>query len=121
MGCNIAIPHGKPEHVNRCQILVIRLDKPIEWGERMADMIFLLAINFDSVNTTKAFFHDFTKLLNENGATDRLRRLLHLMSFVQLSGKSWGGTEYHINTKLHQRWCNFAFWGILKNSYRTVQ
>ena len=31
------------------------------------------------------------------------------MSFVQLSGKSWGGTEYHINTKLHQRWCNFAF------------
>lgn len=73
VGCNIAIPHGEPEHVNRCQILVIRLDKPIEWGERMADMIFLLAINFDSVNTTKAFFHDFTKLLNENGATDRLR------------------------------------------------
>lgn len=73
VGCNIAIPHGKPEHVNRCQILVIHLDKPIEWGERMADMIFLLAINFDSVNTTKAFFHDFTKLLNENGATDRLR------------------------------------------------
>lgn len=73
VGCNIAIPHGKPEHVNRCQILVIRLDKPIECGERMADMIFLLAINFDSVNTTKAFFHDFTKLLNENGATDRLR------------------------------------------------
>lgn len=73
VGCNIAIPHGKPEHVNRCQILVIRLDKPIEWGERMADMIFLLAINFDSVNTTKAFFHDFTKLLKENGATDRLR------------------------------------------------
>lgn len=73
VGCNIAIPHGKPEHVNCCQILVIRLDKPIEWGERMADMIFLLAINFDSVNTTKAFFHDFTKLLNENGATDRLR------------------------------------------------
>lgn len=73
VGCNIAIPHGKPEHVNHCQILVIRLDKPIEWGERMADMIFLLAINFDSVNTTKAFFHDFTKLLNENGATDRLR------------------------------------------------
>lgn len=73
VGCNIAIPHGKPEHVNSCQILVIRLDKPIEWGERMADMIFLLAINFDSVNTTKAFFHDFTKLLNENGATDRLR------------------------------------------------
>ena len=73
VGCNIAIPHGKPEHVNRCQILVIRLDKPIEWGERMADIIFLLAINFDSVNTTKAFFHDFTKLLNENGATDRLR------------------------------------------------
>ena len=73
VGCNIAIPHGKPEHVNRCQILVIRLDKPIEWGERMADMIFLLAINFDSVNTTKAFFHDFTKLLNENGATGRLR------------------------------------------------
>ena len=73
VGCNIAIPHGKPEHVNHNQILVIRLEKPIEWGERMADMIFMLAITFDSVNTTKAFFHDFTKLLNEHGARERLR------------------------------------------------
>ena len=73
VGCNIAIPHGKPEHVNRCQILVVRLEQPIEWGERMVDMIFMLAINFDSVNTTKAFFHDFTKLLNEHGARERLR------------------------------------------------
>lgn len=73
VGCNIAIPHGKPEHVKRCQILVVRLEQPIEWGERMADMIFMLAINFDSVNTTKAFFHDFTKLLNEHGARERLR------------------------------------------------
>ena len=72
VGCNIAIPHGKPEHVNRCQILVVRLEQPIEWGERMADMIFMLAIKFDSVNTTKAFFHDFTKLLNEHGARERL-------------------------------------------------
>lgn len=73
VGCNIAIPHGKPEHVNESQILVMRLEHPLDWGESTADMIFLLAINFDSVNTTKAFFHDFTKLLNENGAVDRLR------------------------------------------------
>ena len=90
VGCNIAIPHGKPEHVNRCQILVIRLDKPIEWGERMADMIFLLAINFDSVNTTKAFFHDFTKLLNENGATDRLREAASPHEFCAAIRKELG-------------------------------
>ena len=69
----VTIPHEKRKHITRANILVFNPIKPIEWGERMADMIFLLAINFDSVNTTKAFFHDFTKLLNENGATDRLR------------------------------------------------
>lgn len=91
VGCNIAIPHGKPEHVNCCKILVVRLEQPIEWGERMVDMIFMLAINFDSVNTTKAFFHDFTKLLNEHTVRDKLRvaKTPHELNLAIRSETGW--------------------------------
>ena len=33
VGCRIAIPHGKPEHVLEPKIAVIRLENPIEWGK----------------------------------------------------------------------------------------
>lgn len=91
VGCNIAIPHGKPEHVNCCKILVVRLEQPIEWGERMVDMIFMLAINFDSVNTTKAFFHDFTKILNEHTVRDKLRvaKTPHELNLAIRSETGW--------------------------------
>lgn len=64
VGYGIAIPHGKPENVISPKIAAVRLDKPIDWGSAKVDLIFVLAIKFDSVNTTKAFFHDFTKLLD---------------------------------------------------------
>lgn len=91
VGCRIAIPHGKPEHVLEPKIAVIRLENPIEWGKRQVDMIFMLAINFESVNTTKAFFHDFTKLLNENVVRERIReaKTPHELSQVIRSELGW--------------------------------
>ena len=65
--------YKRQEHVLEPKIAVIRLENPIEWGKRQVDMIFMLAINFESVNTTKAFFQDFTKLLNENVVRERIR------------------------------------------------
>ena len=70
----IAIPHGKPEHVKIPKIMLIKLEKSIEWGKRNADLVFILALNFNNINTTKAFFHDFTRLLNDEEIVGRLRR-----------------------------------------------
>ena len=54
-------------------------------------MIFMLAINFESVKTTKAFFHDFTKLLNENVVRERIReaKTPHELSQVIRSELGW--------------------------------
>lgn len=45
----VAIPHGLPQYVLVPRIAVAFLDKPIPWeGEVQTDVIFMLAINFDS-------------------------------------------------------------------------
>ena len=53
-----------------CQLLI---NKGIVQSEFARDVLEREKVEATAVNTTKAFFHDFTKLLNENGATDRLR------------------------------------------------
>lgn len=72
IGNGIAIPHGKPEHVIKPKVFVIRLRKAIEWSGRKVDTIFLLALNFDNITTTKAFFYDFTRVLSTE---DNLKRI----------------------------------------------
>ncbi len=74
IGMGVAIPHGKAEHVKSPKIMLIRLENPIEWGKGNVDLIFILALNFNNINTTKAFFHDFTRLLNSKEVVNRLRR-----------------------------------------------
>jgi mannitol/fructose-specific phosphotransferase system IIA component (Ntr-type)/transcriptional antiterminator len=45
----VAIPHGLPQYVLVPRIAVAFLDKPVPWeGEVRTDVIFMLAINFDS-------------------------------------------------------------------------
>lgn len=45
----VAIPHGLPEYVLTPRIAVAFLNSPIRWdGEAKTDVIFLLALNFDS-------------------------------------------------------------------------
>lgn len=63
IGNGVAIPHGQPENVCEPKVFVIRLAYPISWGSKMVDTVFLLALNFNNIATTKAFFHDFTRIL----------------------------------------------------------
>lgn len=39
------------------------------------------------------------------------------MSFVQLSGKNWGGTEYHINTKIAPEMVQFCILGNIEKTH----
>ena len=74
IGNGIAIPHGKPEHVIQPKISVVRLRSPIDWGEgRKVDTIFLLALQFDNIASTKAFFYDFTRILSTQENLDRIK------------------------------------------------
>ncbi|MDN4525099.1 BglG family transcription antiterminator [Fictibacillus fluitans] len=44
IGGGVAIPHGNPETVKRSVLAVAILDKPMEWGNEQASLIFMLAI-----------------------------------------------------------------------------
>ena len=73
IGSGIAIPHGKAENVIRPQICVVKLAEPLNWGNMKVDVIFLLALNFENMITTKAFFRDFTGVLSEEESLNAIR------------------------------------------------
>lgn len=73
IGNGVAIPHGNPDDVCEPKVLVIKLLHPINWGEKMVDTIFLLALNFNNIATTKAFFHDFVRILGSEEIMDRIK------------------------------------------------
>lgn len=72
IGNGVAIPHGMPENVCIPKVFVIRLSYPVNWGSKMVDTIFLLALNFNNISTTKAFFHDFARIL---GSDDKIEKI----------------------------------------------
>ena len=40
----------------------------------MVDTIFLLALNFNNIATTKAFFHDFSRILGNDDKIGKIRK-----------------------------------------------
>lgn len=74
IGNGVAIPHGNPENVCEPKVFVIRLAYPINWGNKMVDTIFLLALNFNNIVTTKAFFRDFARILGSEDKIGKIRK-----------------------------------------------
>lgn len=74
IGNGVAIPHGLPENVCEPKVFVIRLAYPVNWGNKMVDTVFLLALNFNNIATTKAFFHDFARILGSGEKIGKIRK-----------------------------------------------
>lgn len=72
IGNGVAIPHGSPQNVISPKIFVVRLAHSINWGGKMVDTIFILAINFNNIGSTKAFFQDFARVL---GSAERIAKI----------------------------------------------
>lgn len=72
IGNGVAIPHGMPENVVKPKVFLIQLEYPVNWGGKMVSTIFLLALNFNNIATTKAFFSDFTRIV---GSEERIRKI----------------------------------------------
>ncbi len=73
IGNGVAIPHGMPENVIQPKIFVIKLTYPVNWGGKMVNVIFLLALNFNNIETTKAFFSDFLRIVSSEEKLDKIR------------------------------------------------
>ncbi len=78
IGSGVAIPHGMPENVCEPKVFVIRLSHPVNWGNKMVDTIFLLALNFNNITTTKVFFRDFARILGSEDKIGRIRKTTNI-------------------------------------------
>ena len=74
IGNKTAIPHGKSKNVLKPIVYIIKVNYEIDWGEDNVDIIFLLALNFDNINTTKMFFADLSRFLNSESKIQRIRK-----------------------------------------------
>lgn len=74
LGNGVAIPHGSPEDVCVPKVMVIKLNYPVDWGNKKVDIIFLLALNFNNVDTTRAFFRDFARILESKNNLEKIRK-----------------------------------------------
>ena len=74
IGNGIAIPHGMTTNVCKPVVYVIKARDKIDWGIENVDLIFVLALNFDNIATTKAFFSDFSRLIESKEKMAALRK-----------------------------------------------
>jgi len=74
LGGGIAVPHGMSNFVNHPAVVVIRTDDKVEWGEGAVDVIFLLALNFDDIECTRAFFAAFYEMTMQKESAKLIRK-----------------------------------------------
>lgn len=63
----ISIPHCDPKYVNRSQLGIITLDKPIQWGKNLIKVVLLIAITDEDIESTKdILINIYGKIENKN-------------------------------------------------------
>lgn len=84
IGNGVAIPHGMPENVIQPKISVIKLEYPVNWGGKMVSIIFLLALNFNNIGTTKAFFSDFSRMVGSKEKIEKINNVENVEKMVKV-------------------------------------
>lgn len=74
IGNGVAIPHGMTENVLKPKVFLIQLKYPVNWGGKMVSTIFLLALNFNNIATTKAFFSDFSRIVGSEEKIGKIQK-----------------------------------------------
>lgn len=63
----ISIPHCDPKFVNKSQLGIISLDKPIKWGKNLIKVVLLIAITDEDIEITKdILINIYGKIENKN-------------------------------------------------------
>lgn len=74
LGNGVAIPHVYFDQVNTNSIVLIKLDKSIEWTEdEMVDLVFVLAINIKDKKEMSTLFSKFYQLIDNNDVLSKIR------------------------------------------------
>lgn len=74
LGGGVAVPHGMANLVEKPAVMIIKTDHKIEWDEGSVDVIFLLALNFEDIQSTRAFFETFYEMTMEKNSAKLIRK-----------------------------------------------
>ncbi|MDM5336383.1 BglG family transcription antiterminator [Fictibacillus enclensis] len=89
IGGGVAIPHGNPEMVKQSVLAVAILDKPMEWGNEQASLIFMLAITKKDHGAIRGIMGEIASLSENPIAVYALSGARNYQEFVGIleSGK----------------------------------
>ncbi|MFZ5968105.1 MAG: BglG family transcription antiterminator [Bacillota bacterium] len=74
IGKGVAIPHGSQEYVKRPKIAMAVMENPVLWAGSQVEIVFLLALKFNSGNSIKKFFGRFHTILDSEEILDKIKR-----------------------------------------------
>ncbi len=73
LGFKVAIPHGISGFVRKPAVCVAQLRGTMDWSGEPVSLVFMLALDFEDVESTRAFFNGFYHLTCEVKIADILR------------------------------------------------
>lgn len=76
IGKLIAIPHGKSDLILKNTIVIASLKQPIVWNKNMVQLVFMIVMNMDNPNETKAVLNDLYKIIDSDDLANALRTRL---------------------------------------------
>jgi transcriptional antiterminator len=74
VGIGVAIPHGETKYVKKPLIACAVLQKPVDWSGCKVEIVFLLALDFETGSQTRKFFKKFYSLLDDERILENLKR-----------------------------------------------
>ncbi|WP_155837136.1 PTS sugar transporter subunit IIA [Aneurinibacillus terranovensis] len=74
IGSGIAIPHGNPEWVYSTGIACARLKTPVQWGEGMVWLLFMLALKKEEKERNKYLFQEMNQLMDQDNFLEEVKK-----------------------------------------------
>ena len=74
LGGGVALPHGMANLVIKPAVVVMKCAQRTEWQDGCVDIVFLLALNFEDIQSTRAFFSSFYEMTMEKNTTFLIRK-----------------------------------------------
>ena len=74
LGGGVALPHGMANLVIKPAVVVMKCAQRTEWQDGCVDIVFLLALNFEDIQSTRAFFSSFYEMTMEKNTTYLIRK-----------------------------------------------
>lgn len=68
----ISIPHCDPKYVNRSQLGIITLEKPIQWGNNLIKVVLLIAITDEDLDITKDILINIYRKIEDKNFIEEL-------------------------------------------------